>query len=70
MKNVGHDGERTVYVQGDDALELLKNGYCERCVERLSEHYEDRYGNTEVYGEFKNGDLVGFLCPNCASNRK
>jgi len=58
---------RTIYLQSD-VQEFLRNGYCDRCLRPAREWAEtDRYGGIEVYTvEDAKGNLVGFLCPDCA----
>jgi hypothetical protein len=58
----------TIYLQGDDAREFRKSGYCEACLRPASEWAgPDRFGNYEVHGDFDSrGNLTGFLCPQCA----
>jgi hypothetical protein len=55
-------------LQGDDARCFLKEGHCDRCLRPAREWAKpDRFGNCEVHGDFdRNGNLVGFLCPECA----
>jgi hypothetical protein len=57
-----------MYLQGDDAREFLRHGYCEGCLRHAQEWaQEDRYGNVLVHGAYDARDnLVGVLCPNCA----
>lgn len=60
----------TVYLQLEsDVRELLENGYCDSCLRPAREWAEtDRYGGIEVYiTEDARGNLVGFLCPDCAA---
>ncbi|GAB6156834.1 hypothetical protein JCM39194_00340 [Desulfotomaculum varum] len=62
----------TVYIQGDSAREFEYGGYCDACLRPANEWAEeDRFGNYEVYGAFDSqGNLIGFLCPQCAVKKK
>lgn len=57
----------TVYLYGDDARELERNGYCESCLRPAREWAEpDCFGNYEVKADLdREGNLVGFLCQKC-----
>lgn len=59
---------QTVFLQGQDALEFERNGYCDCCLRPAPDWAEpDRLGSYEVHGDYdRNGNLVGFLCPACA----
>ena len=59
----------TVYLQGDEAREFARSGYCESCLRPAREWAEpDRYGGSEVHGDYDSrGNLAGFLCPDCAA---
>ncbi|MGB9887961.1 MAG: hypothetical protein ACPLRW_13350 [Moorellales bacterium] len=59
----------TVYLQGDEAREFARSGYCESCLRPAREWAEpDRYGGLEVHGDYDSrGNLAGFLCPDCAA---
>ncbi|WP_027719217.1 hypothetical protein [Desulfovirgula thermocuniculi] len=61
--------ETIIYLQGDDALEFGRSGYCEACLRPAREWAkQDRYGCFEVHADLdREGNLVGFLCPECAS---
>lgn len=64
--NVGHDGERTVYCNPDDAKDFIESYCCSKCLIPFSEVYEtDNLGHCEIWGEFSNGDLVDLLCIEC-----
>jgi hypothetical protein len=59
----------TVYVQADhDVREIMESGFCDRCLRPASEWTEpNRMGHLEVHGAYDGrGNLVGFLCPECA----
>jgi hypothetical protein len=66
------DNVETLYLQGDDAREFEQNGYCESCLRSAREWAKpDHLGNYEVHGDFdRDGNLVGFLCPDCAEADK
>ncbi|NHM25944.1 hypothetical protein G7K71_02745 [Desulfofundulus sp. TPOSR] len=59
---------KTEYLQGDDAQRLLKGGYCEACLRPAREWARsDRFGGCLVHGDYdRDGNLCGFLCPQCA----
>jgi hypothetical protein len=65
-------GWRTVYLQGDDARQLIDEGYCEICLVAAREWAEpDKLGNVEVYGEYDcDGNLTGLVCPTCVGLRQ
>ena len=61
---------RTVYLQLEsDVRELVEHGYCDRRLRPAREWAEpDRYGGVEVHiVEDARGNLVVFLCPDCAT---
>jgi hypothetical protein len=55
------------YLQGDDAREFLRDGYCEGCLRSAGEWaQEEGFGNVEVHGDYDaGGNLTGFRCPDC-----
>jgi hypothetical protein len=62
---------KTVYLQGGDAKEFERSGYCEGCLRPAGEWAKpDRFGNYEVHGDFdRDSNLVGFLCRECAEEK-
>ncbi len=64
---------KTEYLQRDlDVEEFMANGYCEACLNPAKNWTEpNRYGHLELFvDEDMDGNLVGFLCPDCANKKK
>lgn len=60
--------DETLFLQGDNARWFLEDGYCEGCLRPARDWAEpDRYGGIEVAPDYDpEGNVVGFLCPECA----
>ncbi len=56
------------YIQQDMDVTGILQMACDTCMKPLKDFYEEnRMGHIEVYGNYEiNGDLIGFLCPDCA----
>lgn len=61
----------TVFLQGEDASDFIKNGYCERCLRPAREWAKMDALGIAVAGDYdRGGNLVGFLCPECGFIRQ